>query len=373
MLLLISVRHNHDFNGAFPRRERLARESGWSVRTIANVINALERKGVLAITYSRLPDGAMGNVYRFVGLDTIPPDAKRRRLGGRPKAKGSRAAALSGDTAAAPTAAGTAGARGTSVASGTSGEDPTPDERDASPLTLPTPDERPASRQKQVVAAADDSGAEEDESEGASTPGKRVTEESEEAAAASRVVRVDAQEDAVVAVPVLERRVGAGVTRRVAEQLAAQYERASIERQVAWLPYRDADKNPAGALVDSIRQAWPAPSRWLAEQRSAPARAQAAERLAAMAAAEAQRATEAAEQAARDALLTPLDRIAGSMRVWLLKERALRPRQISPFEIQARWEHLLTTHPAAAQLETTIRPQARVDAPGTRRAMGKVA
>lgn len=222
LLLLLSVRHNHDFGGAYPDRKRLAEESGWSLRKIAGALNDLERKGVLHIAYGRLPNRKRGNIYRFIGLDPIPAsDPKRRRLGGR---KPNAPSIVDARRASEHHARRASGEMHTSAK-----PDAPHDTADASHDTFP--------------------------------PGGRVREESQEESTTTARAGAD---DVVVALL-----VDVGVTRLVAVDLAKQHDADLIRQQLAWLPYRDAVSNPAGVLVRAIHEDWAAPPRWLKVQERA--------------------------------------------------------------------------------------------------------
>jgi Bacteriophage replication protein O len=69
-----------------------------------------------------------------------------------------------------------------------------------------------------------------------------------------------------VDVDVLELLLAQGLTRRIASDLATKHPVAVIRQQVEWQRYRPVAKSPAGALVQAIRDAWPAPLAWVEAQ-----------------------------------------------------------------------------------------------------------
>jgi hypothetical protein len=92
LLLVLAVRHNRDYQCAFPKIDHLSEETGISERHIQRMLNDMStgERPVLHISYGPLPETRNGrpvyaNRYRLVGLDPIPTDAPpRRQLGGRP-------------------------------------------------------------------------------------------------------------------------------------------------------------------------------------------------------------------------------------------------------------------------------------------------
>ena len=68
--------------------------------------------------------------------------------------------------------------------------------------------------------------------------------------------------------------ISQGVTRRIAQELVQTHSAEAIRQQVTWQPHRPPAKNPAGALVQAIRERWPAPAAWREAQTRAAAVAQ---------------------------------------------------------------------------------------------------
>jgi hypothetical protein len=125
----------------------------------------------------------------------------------------------------------------------------------------------------------------------------------------------------------------------VARQLATTHDAGVIREQLAWHPHRPAAKNPAGALVQAIRERWPAPPAWAAAQQRAAALARHAEE-------ERQRQAEEAHRRQAWAAKPPEERIAGRLQFWLLGRRAKR-QEPTAAEIAARREELLAELAAA--------------------------
>ena len=137
--------------------------------------------------------------------------------------------------------------------------------------------------------------------------------------------------------------ISRGITRRIARQLVATHPEVAIREQVAWQPYRPAAANPAGALVEAIRDGWPPPPAWLDAQEHAVAVARQAE-------AEARRRAEE-ERARREwEAKPPEERIAGRLQFWIQKQRIKGGREPTEAEIAARRAALLAElgAPAAA-------------------------
>jgi hypothetical protein len=124
-----------------------------------------------------------------------------------------------------------------------------------------------------------------------------------------------------------------GITPRVARQLATTHDAKAVREQLDWLPYRPQAKNPAGALVDAIRGAWPPPPAWLEAQEHAATVARQAE-------AEVQR--QAEEEAHRRAWAQkpPEERIAGRLAFWI-QGRRVKGREPTDAEIAAQRARLL--------------------------------
>jgi hypothetical protein len=137
-----------------------------------------------------------------------------------------------------------------------------------------------------------------------------------------------ASDDALVATL-----MASGITPRTAQKLVAITPSEVIRAQVAWQSQRPAATNPAGALVQAIRERWPAPPAW----RAAQARAEAAARQAE--AEHRQREVDAARR--REwAAKPPEERIAGRLAFWIQGQRAKR-HEPTAAEIAARRAELL--------------------------------
>jgi hypothetical protein len=145
---------------------------------------------------------------------------------------------------------------------------------------------------------------------------------------------------------------GYGVTPRIARHLLTTHGAGAVREQLAWHPHRPAAANPAGALVQAVREGWPAPPAWRAAQDRATAVAQQQE--------EACRAREAEEARRREWLQRPPEeRIAGRLQFWLLQQRAKR-REPTPAEVAARRAELL----AELAARTAARPAQPGGCPG---------
>ena len=131
----------------------------------------------------------------------------------------------------------------------------------------------------------------------------------------------------------LELLISHGITRRIARQLVTTYPEAAIRQQLDWHRYRPAASNPAGALVEAIRESWPAPPAWLDAQEHAAAVARQAE-------AEARRRAE--EERARRAweAKPPEERVQGRLQFWLTGQR-VKGYQPTEAEIAAKRAELL--------------------------------
>jgi hypothetical protein len=143
-----------------------------------------------------------------------------------------------------------------------------------------------------------------------------------------------APDDALVAT--LQER---GLTPRMAHQLAATHDAQAIQEQLAWHPYRPTATNPAGALVQAIRDAWPPPAAWLEAQEHAVAVARQAEE-------DARRRAEEEAHRREWAAKPPEERIAGRLRFWLTGQRR-KGREPTAAEIAARKTQLLAELAAA--------------------------
>jgi hypothetical protein len=124
------------------------------------------------------------------------------------------------------------------------------------------------------------------------------------------------------------------VSPRVARGLATTHTADAIREQLVWLPYRPKANNPAGQLVNAIRDAWPPPPTWLEAQEHAATVARQAEEDAR------RRAEEEAHRREWEAK-PPEERIAGRLRFWLIGQRR-KGREPTAAEIAARKAQLLT-------------------------------
>jgi hypothetical protein len=137
-----------------------------------------------------------------------------------------------------------------------------------------------------------------------------------------------ADDDALVATL-----AGHGVTPRIARSLLRAHGAQVLREQLAWHPHRPKATNPAGALVQAIREQWPAP----------PARRAAQERAAAVSRQqeEERRHREEEEHRRREwQQKPPEERIAGRLQFWVLGRRAKR-QEPTAAEIAARRAELL--------------------------------
>jgi hypothetical protein len=136
-----------------------------------------------------------------------------------------------------------------------------------------------------------------------------------------------------------------GVTERIAVRLVNTYDAQAIREQLAWHPHRPAAKNPAGSLVEAIREQWPAPVAWLEAQEHAAAVARQAE-------------ADAAHQALDEArrreweARPPTERIAGRLTFWVEGRRRKR-QEPTPAEVEAKRVELLTELAGRAQPRVT--------------------
>jgi hypothetical protein len=123
------------------------------------------------------------------------------------------------------------------------------------------------------------------------------------------------------------------MTPRIARGLVATRAAEAIREQLAWQPHRPPAANPAGALVEAIRERWPAPPGVaVAQERAAAARRQA----------EDERRRQAEDEARRRAWAAkpPEERIAGRLTFWIQGRRAKR-HEPTAAEIAARRAELL--------------------------------
>ena len=140
--------------------------------------------------------------------------------------------------------------------------------------------------------------------------------------------------------------IAQGVTRRIAQELVKTHPVEAIEQQVAWQPYRQPAKSPAGALVQAIRDAWPPPPAWLEAQEHIATVTRQAEQ-------EAERQREDAARRREWAAKPPEERIAGRLQFWLLGQRR-KGREPSAGEVEAKRAELLAglaARPAAGPAE----------------------
>jgi hypothetical protein len=133
------------------------------------------------------------------------------------------------------------------------------------------------------------------------------------------------------------------VTPRIARCLLTAHGAQAVREQLAWHPHRPPAANPAGALVQAIRERWPAPPAWRTAQERAAASARRAEAE--------RREREAEERRRREWLQKPPEeRIAGRLQFWVMGRRARR-HEPTAAEIAARRAELLAelaTAPPAA-------------------------
>jgi hypothetical protein len=143
-----------------------------------------------------------------------------------------------------------------------------------------------------------------------------------------------ADDDALVAALCAE-----GMTPRIARTLTTTHDAQAIREQLKWLPHRPKATNPAGALVQAIREGWPAPPAWRAAQEHAAAGARRE--------AEERRQREAEEQRQREwQQKPPEERIAGRLQFWVMGRRAKR-REPTAAEVAAKRAELLAQLAAA--------------------------
>jgi hypothetical protein len=129
------------------------------------------------------------------------------------------------------------------------------------------------------------------------------------------------------------------VTPRIARTLLTTHGAGAVREQLDWHPHRPKATNPAGALVQAIREGWPAPPAWRAAQDRAAALAEQVE--------EERREREAEERRQREWLQRPPEeRIAGRLQFWVLGRRAKR-QEPTAAEIAAKRAELLAELAAA--------------------------
>jgi len=133
--------------------------------------------------------------------------------------------------------------------------------------------------------------------------------------------------------------ISQGVTRRIAQELVRTHSEEVIRQQVTWKPYRPQIKSPAGALVQAIRDAWPAPPAWADAQEQAVTVARQAEQ-------ETQRQQEDEARRREWETKPPEERIAGRFQFWLLGQRR-KGWEPSAEEVEAKRAELLAEVAAA--------------------------
>jgi hypothetical protein len=126
---------------------------------------------------------------------------------------------------------------------------------------------------------------------------------------------------------------GYGVTPRIARHLLTTPGAGAVREQLAWHPHRPAAANPAGALVQAIRERWPAPPAWRAAQDRAAVLARQVEE-------ERRHAEEEEARRRKWAARPPEERIAGRLQFWLAGRRAKR-QEPTAAEIAAKRAELL--------------------------------
>jgi hypothetical protein len=155
-------------------------------------------------------------------------------------------------------------------------------------------------------------------------PQERATPTAPQARTVPRTNNTRTDEDDVVALLLAH-----GVTKRVAVDLVSRHPAEAIKQQVAWQPYRTAvQKNPAGGLVQAIREQWAPPPTWQAAQERVTATARRAEEDAS------RRAAEEARRRAASAL-PPEDRVDGPLAYWIARQR-LRGQEPDEAEIERK-------------------------------------
>lgn len=116
----------------------------------------------------------------------------------------------------------------------------------------------------------------------------------------------------------------------------------AIRQQVAWQGYRPPAKSPAGALVQAIRDAWPAPPAWAEAQEHEAAVARQREE-------DIRRIAEDGAHRREWEQKPPEERIAGRLHFWI-EGRRRKGREPSETEIAARRTQLLAELDAAASV-----------------------
>jgi hypothetical protein len=131
-----------------------------------------------------------------------------------------------------------------------------------------------------------------------------------------------------------------GVTPRIARHLLTAHGAQAVQEQLTWYPHRPPATNPAGALVQAIREGWPAPPAWRTTQDRAAVLAQQAEE-------ERRRQAEDEARQREWAQKPPEERIAGRLQFWLLGRRAKRHEPTAAEVAAKRAELLAELRPAA--------------------------
>jgi Helix-turn-helix domain len=124
-----------------------------------------------------------------------------------------------------------------------------------------------------------------------------------------------------------------GVTPRIARALVCAHGAETVREQLDWHPHRPKATNPAGALVQAIRERWPAPPAWAAAQQRAAVVVRQAEE-------EVQRQAEEARRRREWAAKPPEERIAGRLAFWVAGRRAKR-HEPTAAELAAKRAELL--------------------------------
>ena len=130
------------------------------------------------------------------------------------------------------------------------------------------------------------------------------------------------------------------MTPRIARTLLTTHGAQAVHEQLSWHPHRSAAANPAGALVQAVREGWPVPPAWRAARDRAAALAERAEAE--------RREREAEERRRRQwEQKPPEERIAGRLQFWVLGRRAKRQEPTAAEIAAKRAELLAQLQPAA--------------------------
>jgi hypothetical protein len=140
---------------------------------------------------------------------------------------------------------------------------------------------------------------------------------------------------AVVVAPadLIARLLGQGVTERVATWLVDNRGEAIVRAQLEYAAYRAWKRNPAGALVQAIKENWAPPPGWVEAKAHAAVAARRADEE------QARREAEAASRQ-HQASLPPEDRVQGRLEFWVLGQRR-KGREPAAAEIAAKQAHLI--------------------------------